>query len=258
MIQQTPGRLVGRSVNRVVARQAMRLADAPIAILAGGRATRLGALAAEVPKALIPVAGQPFADHQLRLLRRAGARKIVYCVGHLGQQIEAYVGDGARYGLEVSYVFDGEPLLGTGGALRRALPALGSRFLVVYGDAYLDIAYGAVLAHAEQRREPALMTVYRNGGRWDTSNVDFRDGRVVRYDKRRPTPDMLYIDYGVSVFHRDALDRIPPDEPYDLGDLTHSLAADGLLAGYEVRQRFYEVGSVDGIQAMEQYLLAHS
>ena len=232
----------------------MKLAEVPVAILAGGRATRLGSLTADLPKALIPVAGRPFVDHQLELLARNGARRIVFCVGHLGDQIEAHVGGGAHYGLEVAYAYDGDRLLGTGGAVRRALPLLGPLSYVVYGDAYLDIDYAAILDHFEQRPEPALMTVFHNGGRWDTSNVHYRDGRVVRYDKRQPDQEMAYIDYGASIYRAETIERMPPDEVYDLGDLTHELAADGLLAGYEVTQRFYEVGSVAGIGETEAYL----
>ena len=233
----------------------MRLAEVPVAILAGGRATRLGPLSADLPKALIPVAGRPFVDHQLALLARKGVRRVVFCVGHLGEQIEAHVGNGARYDLHVTYAYDGDRLLGTGGAVRRALPLLGELCYVVYGDAYLDIDYAAVLDHFLGRPEPALMTVFRNNGRWDTSNVLFRDGRVVRYNKRQPDPEMTYIDYGASLYRAAALKRIPPDGPHELGDLTHELAAEGLLAGYEITQRFYEIGSLDGIRQTEQYLL---
>ena len=236
----------------------MRLAEVPVAILAGGRATRLGPLSADLPKALIPVAGRPFVDHQLALLERKGVRRVVFCVGHLGEQIEAHVGNGVRYGLEATYAYDGDRLLGTGGAVRRALPLLGELCYVVYGDAYLDIDYAAVLDHFLGRPEPALMTVFHNGGRWDTSNVHFQGGRVVRYDKRQPDPAMAYIDYGASLYRASAVERMPLDEPYDLGDLTHALAADGLLAGYEVTQRFYEVGSFDGIRETEAYLLSGS
>jgi len=236
----------------------VRLDEVPVAILAGGRATRLGPLSADLPKALIPVAGRPFVDHQLALLERKGVRRVVFCVGHLGEQIEAHVGNGVRYGLEATYAYDGDRLLGTGGAVRRALPLLGELCYVVYGDAYLDIDYAAVLDHFLGRPEPALMTVFHNGGRWDTSNVHFQGGRVVRYDKRQPDPAMAYIDYGASLYRASAVERMPLDEPYDLGDLTHALAADGLLAGYEVTQRFYEVGSFDGIRETEAYLLSGS
>jgi len=232
----------------------MILGDVPVAILAGGRATRLGSLAADLPKALISVAGHPFVDHQLALLQRRGLRRVVFCVGHLGEQIVAHVGDGARFGMRVEYAFDGPCLLGTGGALRRAAALLGPLFWVLYGDAYLDFDYGAALERLLGRPEPALMTVYHNEGRWDRSNVVYRDGRVACYDKRQPSPDMAYIDYGASLLRASALGRVPPDEAYDLGDLQHELAEAGLLAGYEVEQRFYEVGSVEGLREAEAYL----
>jgi NDP-sugar pyrophosphorylase family protein len=235
---------------------AMTLAETPVVILAGGLATRLGSLVADLPKALIPVVGRPFIDHQLALLGRHGAREIVLCVGYLGEQIVGHVGDGARFGMQVRYSFDGDRLLGTGGALRRALPLIERDCLLLYGDVYLDIDYGAIVEHFQQRTEPALMTVFRNASRWDTSNVVFNDGRVVRYNKRQPDAEMAYIDYGASLYRRAAIERIPPDEPYDLGDLTHALAAEGLLAGYEVSKRFYEVGSLDGLRETERYLSA--
>src|SRR5215212_2016683 len=233
----------------------MNLSDVPVAILAGGRATRLGPLSANLPKALVTVAGRPFVDHQLELLRRNRGRRIIFCIGHLGEQIEAHVGNGRRFGLDVTYSYDGDLLLGTGGALRRALPLLEPLCLVLYGDSYLDIDYGAILDHFETRPEPALMTVFHNAGQWDTSNVVFRNGRIVCYDKRHRDPEMAYIDYGASLYRASALQQIPPDQPSDLGDLAHALAADGLLAGYEVTQRFYEVGSFAGIRETEQYLL---
>jgi len=241
-----------RSDNRSAA--TLTMADVPVAILAGGRATRLGSITAGIPKALVPIMGRPFIDHQLALLHRHGVRQVVLCLGHFGEQIVEHVGDGKRFGLSVRYSFDGERLLGTGGAVRRAMPFLGSMCWIVYGDAYLDIDYGAVLAHFVERSEPALMTVFRNAGRWDQSNAVFRDGYVLRYDKRQPDPEMAYIDYGASLYRAAVLNRIPFDEPYDLGDLSHALAVDRLLAGYEVIQRFYEVGSVDGIHETERYL----
>jgi NDP-sugar pyrophosphorylase family protein len=232
------------------------LANTPVAILAGGRATRLGPLAADLPKALLPVAGQPFVDHQLALLYRRGVRRVVLCVGHLADQIVAHVGDGQRFGVDVAYSFDGPQPLGTGGALRQATPLLGSLFWVLYGDSYLDFDYGAALERFQLSPELALMTIYRNEGRWDTSNVLCVDGRVSCYDKRQPRPEMAFIDYGASLLTEVALARLPTDRPADLADLYHDLAADGLLAGYEVTQRFYEVGSFDGLRETEAFLIA--
>lgn len=232
----------------------MKLADVPVAILAGGRARRLGALAAEIPKALVLVAGRPFVDHQLRLLQRRGIRQVVLCVGHLGDQIVAHVGVGARFGLQVNYSFDGDQLLGTGGAVRNAAALLGPVCWVLYGDSYLNFDYQAVLDHFLARTEPALMTVFRNQGRWDTSNVVHRNGMVVRHNKPNPDPDMAYIDYGASLLRASAIERLPADQPSDLADFLGMLAAEGALAGYEVSQRFYEIGSPAGLREAEGYL----
>jgi NDP-sugar pyrophosphorylase family protein len=226
----------------------------PIAILAGGMATRLQPVSDRLPKSLVLVAGEPFIAHQLRLLRREGLERVVLCVGHLGEMIREFVDDGARFGLQVSYSFDGDQLLGTGGALRQALPQLGETFFVLYGDTYLDIPFAPVLTAFHSSSTPALMTVFRNESRWDTSNVVLEGTLIVRYDKRRPTPDMHYIDYGLAVFARKALADRTVGIPFDLAELYSALAAAGRLAGYEVRRRFYEVGTPEGLAQTEAYL----
>jgi NDP-sugar pyrophosphorylase family protein len=235
---------------------AHEIAAVPVAILAGGRATRLGPLTETVPKAMVEVAGKPFIDHQLALLRRRGLRRAVLCLGHLGEQIEAHLGDGARLGMALAYSYDGEPLLGTGGALRHARPLLGELFFVIYGDAYLDIDYGAMLAAFRGRPELALMAVLRNEGRWDRSNVLFRDERLLRYDKESPTPDMRHIDYGVALLRGAAVERIPAGRPSDLAALYRDLVAEGLMAGHEVERRFYEIGSAAGLEEARAHLAA--
>ena len=225
----------------------------PVAILAGGLATRMRPVTERIPKALIEVAGRPFVEHQLALLQREGVRKVVLCVGYLGEMIEAVIGDGARFGISVSYSFDGERLLGTGGALRRALPLLGQHFFVLYGDSYLDIEYAPVQATYRDSGLPALMTVFRNEGRWDTSNVLFDGERVVRYDKRHPTPDMKFIDYGLGVLSSDLFD-VAKEEVFDLSELYAGLAGEGRLAGFEETQRFYEIGTPSGLAEADSHL----
>jgi NDP-sugar pyrophosphorylase family protein len=228
-------------------------ASFPVAILAGGLATRMRPVTERIPKALIEVAGRPFIEHQLTLLRREGVARVVLCVGFLGEMIEASVGDGARFGLKVSYSFDGARLLGTGGALRHALPMLGEQFFVLYGDSYLDIAYAPVQAAFRSSGKPTLMTVFRNEGRWDTSNVLFDGERVVRYDKRHPSAEMKFIDYGLGILNGDVL-RATRDEAFDLSDLYAALARDGRLAGYEATTRFYEIGTPSGLAEADGYL----
>jgi N-acetyl-alpha-D-muramate 1-phosphate uridylyltransferase len=226
----------------------------PVAILAGGLATRLRPLTERIPKVLIDVAGEPFAHHQLRLLAHNGIRRAVYCLGYLGEQVVDAIGDGSRFGLEVSYVFDGEQLMGTGGALIGALPELGERFFVLYGDSYLDIDYQAVAAAHAATTQPALMTIYANAGRWDTSNVEFADGRIIRYSKKHRNERMRHIDYGLGVVHRSIFDDLPRHIAIDLASIYEDLADNGQLAGFEVFRRFYEIGSFVGITELRSYL----
>ena len=219
----------------------------PVAILAGGLARRLGAVAERVPKALVEVAGRPFAEHQLALLRAHGLVDIVFLVGHLGDQIRDTLGDGRRLGVRLRYVFDGPSPLGTGGAIRRALPELGPRFFVLYGDSYLVCRYEAAERAFLASGRRGLMTVYRNENQFDTSNVLYVDGRIRAYDKVARTPEMRHIDYGLTAFERSVFDEMPEDEAFDLSVVCQRLVAADDLAGYEVTERFYEIGSVAGL-----------
>ncbi|HEX7193305.1 MAG TPA: nucleotidyltransferase family protein [Thermoanaerobaculia bacterium] len=226
----------------------------PIAILAGGLATRMRPLTERVPKALLEVAGRPFAEHQLRLLRAAGITDVVFCVGYLGERVEETLGDGSRFGVSIRYSYDGDQLRGTGGALIRALPLLGDAFLIMYGDSYLDCDYAAVARAFVESGKLGLMAVIRNEGRWDKSNVLFENGRIVRYDKKNRTPDMLYIDYGLGALRRDALMTYPEEGVVDLADVYHELSLRNELAGYEMHERFYEIGSPEGLREADLYL----
>jgi NDP-sugar pyrophosphorylase family protein len=230
----------------------------PLALLAGGLATRLGDRTMATPKALLPVAGEPFIAHQFRLLRREGIERVVICAAHLGGQIEAFAGDGSRWGLEVTWSFDGPVLLGTGGALRQALPLLGESFLVLYGDSYLDIPFRPVVDAYRRSGLPAMMTVLRNAGRWDTSNAVFCDGMVVRYDKEDRSPEMEHIDYGLGVLSAATIASRPEGVAFDLATVYRELAAAGALGGYEVFERFYEIGSETGLGETDAYLRAHA
>jgi N-acetyl-alpha-D-muramate 1-phosphate uridylyltransferase len=227
----------------------------PVVILAGGLASRLGPIAATVPKSLIVVAGQPFISHQLRLLRRQGIGNVVLCVGYLGEKIRDYVGSGDEFGIEVAYSFDGNTPLGTGGALRRALPLLGETFIVLYGDSYLDVPLDPIMRQFYRIGLPAMMSIFRNEDRWDTSNVLFDGTRVLRHDKQKPSAEMRYIDYGLGVLTASALAGEQANS-FDLSDAYARLAAEGRLGGYEVTQRFYEIGSPDGLQETDRYLRA--
>jgi NDP-sugar pyrophosphorylase family protein len=237
------------SGSSAAAARARTLGDLPVALLAGGRALRLGALAATTPKCLLEVAGRPFLDLQLERLARQGARRVVLCLGHLAEAVERHVARMPRFGLELVCRRDGPRPLGTAGALRQALPDLGELFFVLYGDAYLDVDHAALLRDFESRARDALglLTVFRNRNRWGRSNARFSGDRLIRYDKRAPTPDMEHIDYGLALLRREALTRLAPDEPADLADVYRDLVAEGLLLGHEVDRRFYEIGTPDGL-----------
>jgi NDP-sugar pyrophosphorylase family protein len=226
----------------------------PVAILAGGLATRLRPVTETIPKALVEIAGEPFLAHQLRLLARAGYRRIVMCVGYRAQQIEEFAGDGHEFGVEIAYSPDGPQLLGTAGALKRALPLLGDAFAVVYGDSYLTCDYAGAERSFLASGKLGLMTVYRNEGQWDTSNVEFTDGRIVAYDKANRTPAMHYIDYGLGMFRAAAFDDVPADQPSDLASLYQRLLRQDELAAWESPDRFYEIGSQEGIRDLTEFL----
>lgn len=226
----------------------------PIAILAGGLATRLGGIAAGTPKSLVDVGGRPFLAHQLALLRRHGIDDVVLCVGHLGEQVRAAIGDGSAYGVRVRYSSDGERRLGTGGALRKAAPMLGPAFFVLYGDSYLECDYRAIAAAFAEGARDGLMTVLRNEGRWDRSNVLYQDGRIVRYDKANATPDLRHIDYGLGVLKAAVLDAYPAECALDLATVYQDLVARDQLAAYEVSGRFYEIGAPEGLEDTRRHL----
>jgi NDP-sugar pyrophosphorylase family protein len=223
----------------------------PVAILAGGLATRLGTLTEKVPKSLISIEGEPFVAHQLRLLRRSGIQHVILCVGHLGEMIEAAIGDGGGFGIKVEYSYDGAALLGTAGAIRTAMPKLGENFFVLYGDSYLLCDYAAIEQEFLRHGKLGLMSVFRNDGQWDTSNVEFEDGRILAYSKQDRTARMRYIDYGLGVFRAEAFSRT---QARDLADVYAGLLKTGELAAVEVHERFYEIGSTAGLEEMRSFV----
>ncbi len=231
-------------------------ATPPLALLVGGVATRLWPITRKIPKAMIEVAGKPFIAHQLILLKRQDITEVVICAGYLGEQIQDFVQDGARFGIKVSYSFDGEKLLGTGGALHKALPLLGDIFLVMYGDSYLDTDYSPILSYFLSRDKRGLMTVFRNNNQWDKSNVLFKDGLILKYNKKSPVPEMKHIDYGLSLLRREVFTGISEGKVFDLADLCTKLVDQNDMLGYEVKERFYEIGSLDGLKETEGYLRA--
>jgi NDP-sugar pyrophosphorylase family protein len=221
-------------------------------ILAGGLGTRMRPLTDSLPKTLLPVRGRPFAWYQLDWLARHGVTEVVYCIGHQGDQIRSYW---TRHPSPVAlrWVDEGEQLRGTGGALRLALAegVLDESFFVLYGDSYLPVDFAPIWSAFESGRAPALMTVLRNEGRWDSSNVVYSNGLVTLYDKRSATSGMHYIDFGLSAFRRAVIEQFTAA---DLSTLFHQLSVEGKLAGYEVTERFYEIGSPQGLRDLELLL----
>jgi N-acetyl-alpha-D-muramate 1-phosphate uridylyltransferase len=224
-----------------------------VAILAGGLATRLRPITETIPKALIDVAGKPFIIRQLEYLRSQEISRVVLCIGHLGEMIEAEIGNGKSLGLEVVYSADGDILLGTGGALKKALPTLGDDFFVLYGDSFLPIDFLEVQNTYISQKKPALMTVLKNANQWDKSNVEFRDGVLKEYNKHAPNSAMHYIDYGLGVVNSKALHAYSINQSFDLADFYGVLSQKGQLAGCEMYERFYEIGSHSGLKETEEY-----
>ena len=225
----------------------------PVAILAGGLATRLRPITETIPKALVDVAGKPFIVRQLSYLREQGISHVVLCIGYLGDMVRDMVGSGESFGLKVSYSEDGPNLLGTGGALAKAIPLLGDDFFVLYGDSFLPVNFSAVQEAYEKSKKPALMTVLKNQNQWDKSNVLFVDGRLHEYNKRTPRAEMTHIDYGLGVISASVLKQRPIGQSFDLADVYQDLSLQGQLAGLEVHERFYEIGSLAGLREAEDY-----
>ncbi len=227
-----------------------------VAILAGGLATRMRPLTEKIPKALLDVAGTPFIDRQLRDLHAKGITDVVLCVGFLGDMLQLHVADGSRYGLKVHYSFDGDTLLGTGGALRlaaqRFASVLGDGFFVLYGDSFLPIDFAQVQRAFDQGDAPALMTVLANGDQWDTSNVIWQNGQLRRYSKRERSAEMRHIDYGLGLV-RTSLLHLETAPVFDLAALYERLSGSGQLSGFEVFTRFYEIGSQQGLADTTHY-----
>ena len=226
----------------------------PIAILAGGYATRLGSLTKELPKCLIEINGRPFVDWQLDLLLNHGYSEFVFCVSYKSNLVQEYLGDGSDRGISIQYSLDGETQLGTGGAILNALPKLGKVFGVVYGDSYLPINYRRVEQEFLKIKSNGLMTVYRNENQFDVSNVEFLDGKLIDYQKGVINKNMNHIDYGVTFFREEAFRPWTDQSTFDLSVVCHQLAKEGQLDGFEVFERFYEIGSIQGIEELSLHL----
>jgi NDP-sugar pyrophosphorylase family protein len=226
----------------------------PVVILAGGLATRLRPITEKIPKALLDIAGEPFIFHQLRYLKQQGISRVVLCIGHLGEMIEAAVGDGSHFGLKVNYSLDGPKLLGTGGAIKAALPLIGEDLFIFYGDSFLPIDFQSVEKSYLLSKKLGLMTVLKNENQWDRSNVIYQNGSLIEYNKVEIKQNMNYIDYGLGILNADVFSGYPVGEVLDLSQVYNELSLKNELFGYEVFERFYEIGSHQGILETKEYL----
>jgi hypothetical protein len=223
----------------------------PFIILAGGLATRLKPITNTIPKALVSVAGKPFIYHQLELLHNNNINHIILCVGHLGELIETEIGNTYK-NIKIEYSYDGPVLLGTGGAVKKAISKVGDIFGVLYGDSYLPINYNDVIKHYNECNTQGLMTVYLNNNNYDTSNIILNEGKISKYSKIDLVPEMKHIDYGFSIFNKSVFELFP--DSFDLSKIIIQLVENNQLAGYEVYNRFYEIGSFSGLSELELYL----
>ena len=228
---------------------------ARLAVLAGGLGTRMLPRTQATPKLLLPVAGRPFAHWLLERVAASGFTRAVLCVGHLAREIEAELGARAS-GVELVYSDEGDARLGTGGAVKRALPELDATFVVTYGDSWLPFDYAAPLRDLDAHPEAAgTMSVFENAGAIEPSNAEVEGDRVVRYAKRSGDPALRFIDYGAIALRRDAVAALP-EGAVGLDALQAELARRGVLRAIVARERFHEIGSEAGIAALEAHLVA--
>lgn len=226
-----------------------------VVILAGGLATRLKPVTERIPKSLVEVAGEPFISRQLRYLKNQDVTKVTLCIGHLGEMIQAVVGDGRQFGIDITYSLDGDTLLGTGGAIKKALPLLDDTFFVLNGDSFLPIDFRKVEEKFMYCSKSALMTILKNEDQWDTSNVSYVGGKLIKYDKEFPSSDMVYIDYGLGVLSKKLFNVYDKDQPFDLSLIYKSLSQRLDLEAYLVVDRFFEIGSHRGLKETTNYFL---
>ena len=225
-----------------------------VAILAGGRGTRLKPITNKVPKSLIAVCGRPFLEYQLDFFKKSGVRDIVLCVGYLGEQIVNHFGNGRKFGVNITYSYDGEQLLGTAGALKNATRLLDGEFFVIYGDSYLFLDFATIMSYFHRFDKLGLMVVYKNYDRYGRSNVVIEDNLVTQYSTKDKTEGMVYIDYGVSVLRKKALELVPQNQHYSLEELLARPIKQKELLAYKVNKGFYQIGSLEGLNEFKRYI----
>jgi len=238
------------------------LKDMQVVVLLGGIGKRLKGIESNRPKAMLDIHGTPFFSYQLKLLKEQGLKDFVFCVGHKAEVIKNYFKDGALFGVNIRYSYDGKELLGTAGALRKALPSLKKDFMVIYGDSYMDVDYAEIAYNyykvKEEENKKGLMVIFKNKNRYDKSNVLFKDGKLLKYDKKKPSAEMEHIDYGISLLNKSIVKKIPKDKYMDFSSVYHHLVEHEFMAGYEVRNRFYEIGTPSSLEEFKEFIYQRS
>jgi len=235
----------------------INLKDVQVVVLMGGLGTRLKEFTKECPKPLVEVNNRPFFDYSLDLLMKAGFRKYLFLIGYKADMIEEYYGNGSDKGISIQYCYDGEKLLGTGGAVRRAYDYLEDDFLLMYGDSFMDIDYEETVYRyyeGKLHRRRALMTVLHNNNMFDKSNVVMKEGKIALYDKHNPTPEMNYIDYGVCMYEKSLFAEYEPEYKFDIAEIQNRLSLSGEITAHEVTKRFYEIGSPESLKEFTEYI----
>lgn len=217
-------------------------------ILAGGLATRMRPLTLKLPKSMLQIKGRPFLEYQLELLKEYEIKDILLCAGYKGELIKDHFGDGRKFGVNLSYSFDGDKLLGTAGALKKAYKLLNENFFLMYGDSYLPYDYQEIERHFKDSVKLSLMVAYRNQNRFDKSNLLIQDGMIKLYDKTLQGENLEYIDAGLSILKKEVLNLVPEEESYDLEELYRTLISEEEMSAFEVKQRFYQIGSFEGLE----------
>ncbi len=225
----------------------------PVFLLAGGAGTRIASMYAGTPKCLIDIHGKPFLSYVLENIKRFGFNRVVILAGHLSQPIIDYAGDGASFGLNIQYSLDGAQLLGTGGAIRKALPFAEDDFVVSYADSYLDYDWSPIVDHYFRSGSQSLVSIYKNDDATDKSNIIFKDGKIVSYCKKNQTPDHNYIDWGVSVFSKKTFTQCP-ENSWDLSNYLLDRIAQNALDGFAVPQKYFEIGTPHALEAFRRHM----
>lgn len=224
-------------------------------ILAGGLGTRLRPLTLDTPKPMIKIAGKPFLEYKLRHLKRNGFRDFVLCVGYKSEVIEEYFESGDKLGISISYSNDGETQRGPVGALKHASELLENEFMVTYGDDFLRLDYACFQREFCSSGKLGMMAVLENHSKYGKSDILVENGLVTGYDKVRQLSGMIWINFGATLLKKSTLKFIPDEMPIEEEQFYRLLIAERELAAFVVTERFYEIGSIPGLQEFEKFAL---